>query len=771
MEPLPIDAHVPHIVDLLREHRAVVITAAPGAGKTTRVPPALAADAPVLLLQPRRVAARAIARRIATERGWTVGREVGWHVRLERKFTKDTRLLVATEGILTARLQEDPLLGGFGAVVLDEFHERSVHADLGLALAREAWRSRSDLRIAVMSATIDPGPVAAFLDNCPVVSVEGRAFPVEVRYDPGPMEEVVPRLKPEAGGAMLCFLPGAPEIRRTAERLSQVPAMAGVPILPLHGGLDADAQDDALRPSGGRRVILATNLAETTLTVPDVSIVLDSGLVKVARYDPHRLIDSLETERVSLDSANQRSGRAGRTRPGVAVRLWDVRDRLRPHSDPEIARIDLASVALDILAWGGDPAAFPFFEAPPPTSVERALALLARLGAIDSSRKMTTLGAELARLPLHPRLARILFAANGAPAAARACALLSERHIVPPRHGATMCDLLSAVDDERSLPQHVIRVAKDLQKLPPRSTPSGGLRPPGLPRADDDGFRRAVLAGYPDRVARRRAAGSDRFLLASGTGARLSRESGVHSAEFIVAVDVTTTTTRDGAPAEALIRLATGIEREWLQPTASEIRHELDPETGVVRAERVERYDALVLARHPAGCDLDAAGTLVIAEYLRRGPTEHDRQLLRRLVFAGADVSFEALVRDAGRQARALDDVRLSDALPPQTARALADAAPATFRLPKGRQMALEYREDGGVAASAKIQDLFGLTRTPTIGPRRVPLTLSLLSPSGKPVQVTSDLAGFWARDYATVRGELSRRYPKHKWPSDPIGS
>jgi ATP-dependent helicase HrpB len=771
MEPLPIDAHVPHIVDLLREHRAVVITAAPGAGKTTRVPPALAADAPVLLLQPRRVAARAIARRIATERGWTVGREVGWHVRLERKFTKDTRLLVATEGILTARLQEDPLLGGFGAVVLDEFHERSVHADLGLALAREAWRSRSDLRIAVMSATIDPGPVAAFLDNCPVVSVEGRAFPVEVRYDPGPMEEVVPRLKPEAGGAMLCFLPGAPEIRRTAERLSQVPAMAGVPILPLHGGLDADAQDDALRPSGGRRVILATNLAETTLTVPDVSIVLDSGLVKVARYDPHRLIDSLETERVSLDSANQRSGRAGRTRPGVAVRLWDVRDRLRPHSDPEIARIDLASVALDILAWGGDPAAFPFFEAPPPASVERALALLARLGAIDSSRKMTTLGAELARLPLHPRLARILFAANGAPAAARACALLSERHIVPPRHGATMCDLLSAVDDERSLPQHVIRVAKDLQKLPPRSTPSGGLRPPGLPRADDDGFRRAVLAGYPDRVARRRAAGSDRFLLASGTGARLSRESGVHSAEFIVAVDVTTTTTRDGAPAEALIRLATGIEREWLQPTASEIRHELDPETGVVRAERVERYDALVLARHPAGCDLDAAGTLVIAEYLRRGPTEHDRQLLRRLVFAGADVSFEALVRDAGRQARALDDVRLSDALPPQTARALADAAPATFRLPKGRQMALEYREDGGVAASAKIQDLFGLTRTPTIGPRRVPLTLSLLSPGGKPVQVTSDLAGFWARDYATVRGELSRRYPKHKWPSDPIGS
>ncbi len=766
MDQLPIDAHVPRIVDLLHSHRAVVITAAPGAGKTTRVPPALAAESPVLLLQPRRVAARAIARRIADERGWTVGREVGWHVRLDRKFTKDTRLLVATEGILTARLQEDPLLSGFGAVVLDEFHERSIHADLGLALAREAWRSRRDLRLAVMSATIDARQVSAFLDDCPIVEVEGRTFPVEVRYDPKAIEDVIARLKPEASGTMLCFLPGAPEIRRTADRLSQVPAMAGVTVLPLHGGLDAEAQDDALRPSGGRRVILATNIAETTLTVPDVSIVLDSGLVKVARYDPERLIDSLETERVSLDSANQRAGRAGRTRPGVAIRLWDSRDRLRPHADPEIARIDLASVALDILAWGGDPASFTFFEAPPPASIGRALELLGRLGAVDHDRKLTPLGHDLARLPLHPRLARILLAAGGSATAARACALLSERHVVPPRHGATTCDLLSAVDDERTLPTHVNWVARDLQKLAAASA-NRSLR--SRLRPDDDDFRRAVLAGYPDRVARRRAAGGDKFLLASGTGARLSRESGVHSAELIVAVDVSAMQPREGvASADALIRLATGIEREWLEPTGSEIRHELDSDTGIVRAERVDLYDAIAIARHPLPTDPEEAGKLVTAEYLRRGPTDDDRQLLQRLRFAGLGESFEDLVREGGRFARTLSEVRLEDALPPASAQTLASAAPSTFRLPKGRQLKLDYRDDGGVSAAVRIQDLFGVTTTPRIGPRRVPLTLSLLSPGNKPVQVTSDLEGFWSRDYPTVRKELSRRYPRHKWPVDP---
>jgi ATP-dependent helicase HrpB len=768
LDALPIDAHVPRIVALARERRAVVVTAAPGAGKTTRVPPALTDGGPVLLLQPRRVAARAIARRIASERGWTIGREVGWHVRFERKFTGDTQLLVATEGILTARLQEDPLLTGFGTVVLDEFHERSIHADLGLALAREAWRSRADLRLVVMSATIDADRVAAFLGDCPVVQVEGRTFPVEVRYDPTSVpERAITAALPAARGAILCFLPGAPEIRRTAEKLAQLPALSGVTVLPLHGGLDADAQDAAIdarpqvRPQVRPRVILATNIAETTITVPDVVTVIDTGLVKVARYDPHRLIDSLETERVSQDSAEQRAGRAGRTGPGLAIRLWDSRDRLRPHAEPEIARVDLASVALDILAWGGDPATFPFFEAPSEDAMGRALELLTRLGAIDGRRHLLPIGRDLARLPLHPRLGRILIAARGASAAARACALLSERHAIAPRHGATACDLLSAVDDERALPSHVVRIARDLRETFARSGRAADA-------IGDEAFRKAVLAGYPDRLARRREKGGDKFLLASGTGARLARESGVHDAEFIVAVDVTAGTGPPGsATADALIRLATGIEREWLEPTSVETRHYLD-DTGRARAERIDMYDQLALARRPVAVDAAAAGELVIAEYLRRGQTDDDRAFLRRAVFAGIDASFETLVREAGRAAASLDDVAIASALTTAQQRALASAAPSTIPTPKGRDVRLEYRDDGGVGASVRLQDLFGLRTTPLIGPRKVPVTFSLLSPGGKPVQITSDLASFWSNTYPDVRRQLRLRYPKHKWPENP---
>ena len=354
LEPLPIDAHLEEIVGRVRERRAIVITAAPGAGKTTRVPPALVSDGPVILLQPRRVAARAIARRIASERGWTIGREVGWHVRFDRQFSKDTRLLVATEGVLTARLQQDPTLDDFRTVVIDEFHERSVHADLGLALAKQAWLAREDLRLVVMSATLDARAVAAFLGDCPIVEVPGRTFPLDISYRPGVTIEDAVRdaLAQARGGALLAFLPGAPEIRRAAERLAPPLSSTTVDVLPLHGSLDADEQDAALRPSARPRVILATNIAETTLTVPDVVTVVDTGLHKVARYDPERAIDSLETERISRDSADQRAGRAGRVQAGAAVRLWDARDRLRPHRESEIARVDLASVVLDLCAWG-----------------------------------------------------------------------------------------------------------------------------------------------------------------------------------------------------------------------------------------------------------------------------------------------------------------------------------------------------------------------------------------------------------------------------------
>src|SRR6476646_1931727 len=425
-EPLPIDSHLEEIVRRLREQRAIVITAAPGAGKTTRVPPALVADGPLILLQPRRVAARAIARRIASERGWTIGREVGWHVRFERQFSKDTRLLVATEGVLTSRLQQDPTLDDFLTVVIDEFHERTVHADLGLALARQAWLARDDLRLVVMSATRDARQVAAFLGECPIIDVPGRTFALDISYRPGvAVEQAVIDVRAQSHtGALLAFLPGAPEIRRAVDRLAPMLSPKGIDVLPLHGSLDADEQDAALRASPRPRVILATNLAETTLTVPDVVTVVDTGLHKVARYDPERAIDSLETERISRDSADQRAGRAGRVRAGAAIRLWDARDRLRPHREPDIARIDLASVVLDLLAWGAAPRSFEWFEAPPGSAIDAAVALLRGFDAIDAGDRLTAVGQALVRLPLHPRLGRILLAANGAAEAARACAWL-----------------------------------------------------------------------------------------------------------------------------------------------------------------------------------------------------------------------------------------------------------------------------------------------------------------------------------------------------------
>lgn len=758
---LPIDACLDDIVRAVRRTRAVVVTAAPGAGKTTRVPPALAADGPVLLLQPRRVAARAIARRIADEQGWTLGREVGWHVRAERRFTADTRLIVATEGILTARLQRDPLAQEFRAIVIDEFHERSIHADLGLALAREAWRARQDLALVIMSATIDAARVAAFLDDCPVIAVPGRQYPIDITYHPGlDVAQAVIDARPRPAGAVLCFLPGAPEIRRVAERLSGAPALAGVPIVPLHGSLGADAQDEALRPTGGVRIVLATNIAETTLTVPDVTCVIDTGLHKVARYDADRAIDSLETERVSQDSADQRAGRAGRVQAGVVLRLWDARDRLRPHREPEIARVDLAPVVLDVLAWGGDPRTLAWFEAPPPGALDRAGALLARLGAIDAGGRLTAHGQALRRLPLHPRLGTLLLHARAAEQAALACALLSERHAAAPRHGATTCDLLSAVDRAADLPPHVRRVARELE-----DAGRSALGEPPARRLTDEEFRRAVLAAYPDRVARRRAAGSDRFVMASGTGARLGRDSGVVGAEFIVAVDVTTGQSAPGA--EALIRMGTGIEPAWLTPTSVEVRHAFDPAAGVVRAARVALYDALVLSEHPQQADGLTAAPIVAEEYVRRGATDDDAQWLRRAAFAGHALDFAALAREAAVRAGAtrLDQVDLAGGLPPEIVRAIATHAPARLKLPSGREAPLDYRETGQVVASIKLQWAFGLTDSPRLGPKRVPVTFELLAPNGRPVQVTTDLRSFWATGYAEVRRELRARYPKHKWP------
>jgi ATP-dependent helicase HrpB len=575
-------------------------------------------------------------------------------------------------------------------------------------------------------------------------------------------------------GNVLCFLPGAPEIGRALSDVRDR-AGSGVDVYPLHGSLDSAAQDDAIRPVSPKpRVILATNIAETSLTVPGVTAVVDAGLQKVARYDPDRAVDSLETERISVDSAEQRAGRAGRLAPGIVLRLWDARDRLRPHREPEIARVDLASTVLDLLAWGAEPRTFEWFEAPSRHALEAALELLDRLGAIETSLKarttLTPTGDGLRRLPIHPRLGRLLIEANGSMEAARACALISERHFVAPRSAAalTSSDLLSAIDGWAHMPPHVQRIANEIARMFSANDHANRFA------FDEEAFLKAVLAGYPDRVAQRRAPGSPRVLLASGHGAVVGPESGVRDGEFLVAVDVTAG--RPGEGSEARVRLASRIDRQWLQPTVTTREHTFDLKSGTVRAVEAERYGALVLAERFVAADRDASVRMLAEAFLTRGLPADAQRLVHRLRFASllasddndAAAEVEALVRDAASRAQRLDDVDLASSVPPDRRKLLERLAPETLTVPSGRAITLDYRDDGGVAAAVKLQELFGLAETPRIGPNRVPLIFELLAPNGRPVQVTRDLRSFWDCTYPEVRRELRARYPKHPWPEDP---
>jgi ATP-dependent helicase HrpB len=704
--PLPIDAHVAEIVAHVRAHRSAVIVAPPGSGKTTRIPPALSSIGRTILLQPRRVAARALARRIAYERGWTIGGEIGWQIRFERKFSDRTRLLVATEGILTARLQSDPLLSDFDIIVLDEFHERSIHADVALALAKQAIDSRDDLAVVVMSATIAADEVSHFLGGSRVFDVGAGRFPVDVQYRPGVTvaEAVRDRLR-GAEGDILCFLPGMREIERTRGELADVDAL----VLPLHGSLDVDAQERALAPAERRKVILATNIAETSLTVDGVTDVIDSGVHKVRRFNPDTAVDHLVVERIAADSAEQRAGRAGRTQPGRAIRLWDVRDILRPHREPDVRRVDLAPPLLDIIAWGGDPRTFAWFERPPEDRIEAGLSLLQALDAINAHE-------QLRALPLHPRLARIVIDAHGADDAIAIAVHLSG----------------GAPSEARELSSIARRLLGDSYRK----------------NVDDATLRRALLAGYPDRVAQRREPKSPRLLLSSGTGATLARELDDGNGEFLVILDIT----------GELVRNARVVEREWLVPTRRDVVHALDGNR--VRAVERSWYGAILLHEQ------NIAPQPVEAERILAENAKPDPLLARRVAFAELDVDWNELIASAVIGKRSLDQVQIE--LPFPLKRNLDELAPLTIPLPSGRSAKLEYRDDGSVIASAKLQELFGLAESPRIGPRRTPVTFALLSPSGRPVQITQDLRGFWNGAYQQVRKELRGRYAKHPWPEDP---
>jgi ATP-dependent RNA helicase HrpB len=573
--PLPVDAHVDEIVAHAARERFAVVVAPPGSGKTTRIPPALTQLGATILLQPRRVAARTLARRIAFERGWTIGKEIGWQIRFERRFSARTKLLVATEGILTARLQSDPLLSDFRVVVLDEFHERSIHADVALALAKQAAAARDDLAVIVMSATIDAAAVSRYLNDALVFRIDATRFPVEVRYRPN---ATIRDALTDTSGDVLCFLPGAREIERARAELATADAL----VLPLHGQLDVDEQERALAPAARRKIILATNVAETSLTVEGVTDVIDAGLHKILRFDPESGVDHLVTERISLDSAAQRAGRAGRTAPGRAIRLWDARDILRPHREPEIRRVDLASAVLDLIAWGGDPRTFDWFETPPADRLEAAIELLTRLGAIADG-KLTKLGAEIRRYPLHPRLARLIIAADGNEQAIAIAAALSEG-VRLTRSETTDSDAFAIAENA---PPQVVRELRAL--CHPERSEGPGRRGGSRSGPSDTRLLRAIFLAYPDRVAQRRELRSERLLLASGSGATLARESGVREGEFLVALELA------GSGGEALVRMASRVEREWLTPTHRE--------TVTVGTKIVERamYGAIVLHEQTVG--------------------------------------------------------------------------------------------------------------------------------------------------------------------------
>lgn len=830
-EPLPVDAVLPEVRAALRAQGAVVLKAPTGSGKTTRVPPALPGEVEgtVLLLEPRRVAARAAARRIAAEHGERVGERIGYQVRFERKASKATRLLVVTEGILLRRLQDDPLLEGIGAIVFDEFHERSLSSDLALALAqRVRTEVRDDLALVVMSATLDPAPVAAFLGDAPVVETEGRSFPVEIEHratDPEARLERSVRsalldVLPRSEGHVLVFLPGVGEIRRVGEHLKQEGLVGNVEVVPLHGELAPEQQDAAIQPdgrSGGapRRVILATNVAETSLTIPGVRVVVDTGLERLPRMDPGVGLERLETVRIARESADQRAGRAGRTAPGTCVRLWSKPEdaRLAPRRAPEIERADLTGAMLQLLAFGEtDLEAFPWFEAPPPHAHAAAVSLLERLGATTEGR-ITPIGEAMATLPVHPRLARMLVAArtlgHGRRIALAAAALADRDPFVAVPYGNTVdhvssSDVLDAVEALEAFAAHkTLRGgARDLRRGPARQAlrvrdQLARLLPKdGAAHDADDAVLRALLAAYPDRVARRRSAESDRAVMVGGRGLRLAGSSSVREAELFVAVDVDAG--RKGTHAEALVRRASTIERDWLPEARvrTEEHAAFDEATGSVRGTRQVRFDDLVLeevaiqvARGPLveQALIDAASErLPMALDLEDDAVANLRTRVACLRAWRPELALpsldddvlQALLPDLVRGRRSFAELKKAPLLDLLRGRftweqlqTLEREAPERIEVPSGSRVRLRYEEGKAPVLAARIQEVFGLLETPTVAGGRVKVLMHLLAPNHRPQQITDDMPSFWANTYGGVRAELRRRYPKHAWPEDPYSA
>jgi len=813
MIPLPIDGYLGEIVEALRGAKSVVVVAEPGAGKTTRVAPGilrggvLSREHPnIVMLQPRRVAARAAAARIAQENGWDVGREVGYQIRFERRITAQTRLRVLTEGVLTRQMLDDPFLEGVGALILDEFHERSLHVDLAIAMLREMRQTvRPDLLIVVMSATMDAGPAAKFLGDCPIIDVPGRTFGVEIEYRAGggvsavervrdAVEEVVGRK--ESAGDVLVFLPGAQEIRGAQRELANFQQRHDLAVLPLYGSLPAEEQMAALEPSSRRKIILATNIAETSLTIEGVRWVIDAGLARVPMFDVRRGLDRLELKRISKASATQRAGRAGRTAPGKCLRLWSTKEQagLEDFELPEIQRVDLCGAVLDLHAWGkSDPGEFGWFETPPPEALEHARSLLGMLGAVDS-RGVTELGARLMKLPVHPRIGRMLCEAADrgcAEEGAILAAMLSEE-VRQVKRGtpATIGDSDLLVMMEGPQDPDVRRVSAELLRI--------GRRLGGTARRspDRETLLKLPLCGYPDRVCRRRERDPAAAVMVGGGGVRLDRESVVRQGEFFLALDARSDPRM--ASREAAVRIASAIEPRWLveifpQSIVREQAAEFDPKREAVVGRRVVRYRDLVLseemdaavdpaqagkklaeaigarAREFFGADEGAANILGRVALLRRAMPEHGWPKFD-------EVELGEILSELCAGKRSVEEVRraglaaaLEERLQYPLDQILRREAPEALEVPSGSTIRLQYRGEQAPILAVRLQEVFSWQDTPRIASGRVAVVLHLLGPNFRPVQITDDLRSFWKTTYFQVRKDLRVRYPKHSWPDDPL--
>ncbi len=812
MQPLPVEEIIPELQAALSLGPSAVLQAPPGAGKTTRVPLALI-DEPwltgqrIVMLEPRRLACRAAARRMAALRGERPGGLVGYRMRLETRVSAKTRIEVVTEGILTRMLQDDPGLSGVGLVIFDEFHERNLNSDLALALSLDVQRSlREDLRLLVMSATLDAQPVARLLRGAPVITGRGRMHPVEIRHRAhqaerrgleGRVAGLIREALRDETGSLLVFLPGAGEIRRVEGLLEALPA--GVSVAPLYGDLPGPAQDRAIQAAGPgeRKVVLATSIAETSLTIEGVRVVIDSGWMRQPRFSPATGMSRLETLRVSRAAADQRTGRAGRLEPGVCYRLWPETDYLLPFTAPEILAADLAPLMLELALWGSStPGELAWLDEPPAAAVKQARELLTGLEALDDRGRITGHGRLMAASGIHPRLAHMIIRAQERGSGSRACevaALLGERDTAGLTFPGADLSWRLALLERPSPPTRGLSAVRDTARLLRRRF--------GLPARDarplEPGYLLALA--FPDRIAQRRPQSPNRYVLTGGTGAWLDEHDPLSREEYLACARL------DGRSREARIFLAAPLEREAIEELyaarmTEERRIAWDPLSQAVAATRQLRLGGVVLREEKiAGADKEAL-TQALLEGIRReglGILPWNRQLaslccrvrlLARIGAGGApwpDLSEQALLETleswlapyavgvTGR--RGLQGIDLEQALLSRLSweqrRLLDELAPTHITVPSGSRIAVDYAVEERPVLAVRLQELFGLDTTPAIAGGRMPLTLHLLSPAGRPVQVTGDLASFWRNVYPEVRRELQGRYPRHHWPEDPLAA